>query len=73
MEKPREIFAECPMLGGYTLIVRDDWNFKLKKVNITEKEKAAYEAKYGEELITYDEFMTWWMDFNSLSRPSTQA
>lgn len=60
MEKPRVIFTECPMLGGYTLNVRDDWNFKLKKVNVSEAEKNAYLETFGEEIITYEEFFEWW-------------
>ena len=39
MEKPIVIFTECPVLGGYTLTVRDNWNFKLKQVSITAAEK----------------------------------
>ena len=68
MEKPRVLFEECPSLGGYTLTVRDDWSYKLKKVSVTEQEKQAYTKKFGNKLITYNEFMEWWKDFNNLNR-----
>ena len=60
MEKVRNIFVECPVLGGYTLTVRDDWNYKLKQVSITSEEKDAYIETFGEQIITYNEFFDWW-------------
>jgi len=48
------------MLGGYTLSVRNDWSFKLKQVNVSTSEKEAYEKKFGDEIITYQEFFEWW-------------
>ncbi|MBQ9212877.1 MAG: hypothetical protein IJ150_02925 [Bacteroidales bacterium] len=60
MEKERKIFTESPVLGGYTLTVRDDWNYKLKQVSVTEKEKNAYLEKFGEKIITFNEFFDWW-------------
>lgn len=51
------------MLGGYSLAVRDDWSFKIKRVNITEEERVAYEEKYGEQILTYSEFFKWWQHF----------
>ncbi len=61
-----KIFEESPMLGGYSLAVRDDWNYKIKRVNITEAEKEAVEKEFGENLITYDTFFNWWVRFNNL-------
>lgn len=60
MEKAVKIFTECPVLGGYTLTVRDDWNYKLKQVSVTEDEKEAYISTFGEQIITYNEFFDWW-------------
>ncbi len=51
------------MLGGYSLAIRDDWSFKIKRININEKEKVAYEKKYGNKIITYTEFFDWWQNF----------
>ncbi len=48
------------MLGGYTLSVRNDWNFKIKQVNVSASEKEAYIAQFGDEIITYQEFFEWW-------------
>ncbi|MBR4264615.1 MAG: hypothetical protein IKQ46_01010 [Bacteroidales bacterium] len=65
MEKPIVIFTECPVLGGYTLTVRDNWNFKLKQVSITAAEKDAYIEHFGNEIVTYEEFFEWWKDLNN--------
>jgi len=56
-----ELFKENKIIGGYSLAVRDDWSFKIKRVNITEKEKDAYKRKFGSEIITYEEFFKWWL------------
>ena len=49
MKERVKIFEESPMLGGYSLAVRDDWSYKIKRVNITEAEKEAFEKEFGEE------------------------
>ncbi len=66
MKERVKIFEESPMLGGYALAVRDDWSYKIKRVNITEAEKEAFEKEFGETLITYDTFFNWWVKFNKL-------
>ncbi len=66
MEKPRVLFTESPMLGGYTLSVRNDWNFKLKQVTISASEKEAYEKQFGDEIITYQEFFEWWKSLREI-------
>ena len=65
MKERVKIFEESPMLGGYSLAVRDDWSYKIKRVNITEAEKEAFEKEFGEELITYDTFFNWWVNSTS--------
>ncbi len=64
-----QTFIENKMLGGYSIAVRDDWSFKIKRVNITDAEKEAYQNKFGDNIITYTEFFSWWQkfteDFNS--------
>jgi hypothetical protein len=58
-----QLFVENKMLGGYSLAVRDDWSFKIKRVSISEIEKQAYENKFGEQILTYTEFFKWWQVF----------
>ncbi len=53
------------MLGGYSLAVRDDWVYKIKRVHITEKEKELYIEKFGEKIVTYSEFFDWWCQINN--------
>ncbi len=55
-----QLFKENKLLGGYSLAVRDDWSFKVKRVHISEKEKEEYEKKFGDAIITYSEFFEWW-------------
>ncbi|MCQ2974606.1 MAG: hypothetical protein MJ211_07310 [Bacteroidales bacterium] len=64
MEKTTKLFTENKYIGGYTLSVRDSWNYKIKSVNITAKEKEEYEKTFGEEFITYDTFFNWWASLN---------
>jgi len=56
-----ELFTENKIIGGYSLAVRDDWSFKIKRVNVTEIEKDAYKRMFGSDLITYEEFFKWWV------------
>ncbi len=56
-------FDENKLLGGYSLAVRDDWSFKIKRVHITEEEKEAYEQAFGDTIMTYSEFFNWWQNF----------
>lgn len=55
-----KLFEENKVLGGYSLAVRDDWSFKIKRVHVTEDEKNAYIEQFGEEVLTYSEFFNWW-------------
>lgn len=73
MEKPRVIFTESPLLGGYTLTVKDDWNFKLKQVSITASEKDLYLETFGEDIITYEEFFEWWKSVNQKMLTTTKV
>ena len=58
-----QTFIENKMLGGYSLAVRDDWSFKIKRINISETEKTAYEEKFEDQILTYTEFFEWWQNF----------
>ncbi len=48
------------ILGGYSLSVRDNWVYKIKKVHINEYEKEKYLEDFGEKIITFDEFFEWY-------------
>lgn len=56
-------FEENKVLGGYSLAVRDDWSYKIKRVHITEDEKDAYEQTFGDKILSYTEFFDWWQKF----------
>ena len=47
-------------IGGYSLSVRDDWVFKIKKVHLTEFEKDKYLENFGETIITFNKFFEWY-------------
>jgi hypothetical protein len=64
MENKIVLFEESSMLGGYSLAVRDDWVYKIKRVHVTENEKKLYLEKFGENIITYNEFYAWWCQIN---------
>ncbi len=64
MDNKIKLFEESPLLGGYSLAVRDNWVYKIKRVHITTKEKELYEKEFGDEIITYDVFFDWWSRIN---------
>jgi len=63
MAQKIELFEESPMLGGYSLAVRDDWTYKIKRVHVSQSERDAYAEEFGEEIITYNRFFEWWSEF----------
>ncbi|MCQ2974605.1 MAG: hypothetical protein MJ211_07305 [Bacteroidales bacterium] len=65
MKERVKLFEESPMVGGYALAVRNDWNYQIKRVNITEEEKEAYLKEFGEEIVTYNTFFNWWTKLNN--------
>ena len=70
MEDSVKVFEESPMIGEYALAVRDDWSYKIKRVNVNEQEKEAYLKEFGENIITFDTFFNWWVKFNNLGNYS---
>lgn len=58
-----QTFEENKVLGGYSLAVRDDWSYKIKRVHITEDEKQAYEQAFGDKILSYTEFFDWWQKY----------
>ena len=59
-----KLFIENKTIGGYSLAVRDDWSFKIKRVNVSGDEKENYEQTFGRKIITYEQFFEWWMKLN---------
>ena len=71
MKNKIKIIEENRLLGGYSLAVRDDWSFKIKRVHINEKEKEEYIKTFGEDkMITYEEFFEWWSRINKVGKYS---
>jgi hypothetical protein len=62
-----ETFTENPTLGGFSIAIRDNWSFKIKRIHITVAEKEAYEAKFGDRIILEKDFMDWWLNFRQES------
>ena len=58
-----ELFKENTALGGYSIAVRDDWSFKIKRLHISVEEKEAYEKKFGEKILLEKDFVEWWSKF----------
>ncbi len=56
-----KVIKQNKVLGGYTLSVRDDWVYKLKKIHLNEREKNKYLEEFGgEEIITFETFFQWY-------------
>lgn len=49
-----------PLIGGYYVPVRNQWNWDIDYEHITEKDKKRYEKDFGTKIITRDEFLNWW-------------
>lgn len=64
------LFEESPALGGYSLAVRDDWTFEIKRVHVTERERKLYEEEFGDKIIFYEEYFDWWCRVNELGEYS---
>jgi len=61
-------FIKNKLIGGWSLAVRDDWSFKIKRVNITDKEKELYEKEFGEDILTYSDFFNWWLKIHKYDK-----
>ncbi|OFX22000.1 MAG: hypothetical protein A2041_12295 [Bacteroidetes bacterium GWA2_31_9b] len=61
MTKKEVFFRPAPeVMGGYYIPVRNDWNNKVTRRFISEKDKEAYFEQFGEEIITENDFFNWW-------------
>jgi len=65
MAQKVKIIERNRIIGGYTLSVRDDWVFKIKKVHLSEEEKDLYLESFGEEIITYNQFYNWYKNIKT--------
>lgn len=61
------------ILGGYSLSVRDNWVYKIKKVHINEYEKEKYLEDFGEKIITFDEFFEWYKKIKEVQKKENAA
>ena len=68
MKSKVKLFEENTALGGFTLSVRDDWVYKIKKVHITTAEKDLYLEEFGEKIVTHNEFYDWWIRINKIGK-----
>lgn len=71
MKAKIELFKENKTIGGYSIAVRDDWSFKIKRMHISEADKEKYVQNFGNKIILESEFMDWWAAINQL-KPSSQ-
>lgn len=58
----KEIFFKPAhnMLGGYYIPVKNNWNYHIIKRHISEKEKELYQKQFGENILTDDQYFSWW-------------
>jgi len=61
------------ILGGYSLSVRDNWVYKIKKVHLNEAEKDKYLEDFGEQIITFDEFFDWYKSLKQTSKENISS
>ena len=72
MKNRVELFKENTALGGFSIAVRDDWSFKIKRLHISTEEKEAYEKKFKDEILLERKFLEWWMEYKSVKNQNTQ-
>jgi len=61
MKNRIKIFEDNKLVGGYSLAVRDDWSYNIKRINVSELEHQEYIKAFGNEIITYNLFFDWWL------------
>lgn len=70
MESKTPLFRKNRILGGYSLAVRDDWNFHIRTTHISEEDKEKYLNDFGEKIISYKEFYDWWCKIHKVGKYS---
>ncbi len=73
MSQQVKIIDRNRILGGYSLSVRDNWVYKIKKVHINEAEKNKYLEDFGEKIITFDEFYEWYKKLKETQKSNLSA
>ena len=63
MSNKVKVIERNRVIGGYSLSVRDNWVYKIKKVHLNETEKDKYLEHFGENIVTYDIFFDWYKDY----------
>ncbi len=58
-----KLFEENATLGGYSIAVRNDWSFKIKRIHISKEDKEAYEQKFKEEILLEKDFLEWFIAY----------
>ncbi len=56
------LFEENTAIGGFSIAVRDDWSFKIKRIHINKEDKEAYEKKFKDKMLLEKDFLDWWME-----------
>lgn len=62
------LYKRSKLLGGYALAVRDPWSYHIKRVHVTDEELNMYIRKFGEQIISEDEFVKWWCEIHSIKK-----
>ncbi len=57
-----ELFKENTSLGGFSIAVRDDWSFKIKRLHISTEERETYEKKFEDRILLEKDFLVWWLE-----------
>ncbi len=60
MKNRVKIFQYNKLVGGYSLAVRDNWSYKIKRIHISDYEYEEYLKTFGNEIVTLDVFYQWW-------------
>jgi len=73
MSQQIKVIDRNRILGGYSLSVRDNWVYKIKKVHLNEAEKDKYLEDFGEQIITFDEFFDWYKSLKQTSKENISS
>ena len=52
------------ILGGYYIVVRNDWNYFFKYRHLTEEQKQLYEKEFDHKILLDNEFLDWYERIN---------
>jgi len=63
-----QLFKRTKLINGYALAVRDPWNYHIKRVHVSEEELNMYLKRFGELILTEDDFLKWWCEIHSIRK-----